>query len=105
MSNSKLALDEKADRKTLLKQLHGAGGEVYSFLSMGVTVLVCPSMPEGKMGVFAVSICSPDEIKFRRKVGEYRALCRWVDGNTQPLSMRENMYAACLNIAVAVSTD
>ena len=42
---------------------------------------------------FASSVASPDEIKIRRKVGEYCAMCRWREGQTAIIP--GNVRASC----------
>lgn len=39
-------------------------------------------LPLGNTVKFALSVASPDEVKFRRKVGEYHALERFYGGQT-----------------------
>lgn len=52
-------------------------------------------LPRGNTVEFALSVASPDEVKFRRKVGEYHALDRFYGGLTVKMLEREfcDMYA------------
>lgn len=50
-----------------------------------VTVLVLPH-PTLSMGQFSVAIASENEKKIRRKVGEFEALRRYLDGMSQPVN-------------------
>lgn len=74
MSNSKLNSVQKTLRKNMLVKFTGEGGEIFSFSEHRTTVAIVPEFTGSKMSRVSVSICSPDEVKFRRKVGEYFAL-------------------------------
>ena len=74
MSNSKLDKIQKAERKSMLSELHNAGGWLHS--DYGVTLCVVPEFAGSKMARVSVSVASEDEQKVRRKVGEYWALHR-----------------------------
>ena len=74
MSNSKLNSNQKTLRKNLLVRFTGDGGEIFSFPEHRTTVAIVPEFTGSKMSRVSVSICSPDEFKFRRKVGECFAL-------------------------------
>lgn len=77
-SNSKLCDFMKAYHKETLQYFKSTGGHV---VNDGITTIaytqISPNLVE-----FTTSICSPDEIKFRRKVGEYYALKRFEEGLT-----------------------
>ena len=74
-SNSKLNPDQKAERKAWLADLPLDATMITSVC--GVTVL---AVPDGNVTRFYSSVSSPDEVKVRRKVGEYWALYRWAGG-------------------------
>lgn len=74
MSNSKLNEFQKAKRKSMLSELHNAGGWLHS--DYGVTLCIMPEFAGSKMARVSVSVASEDEQKVRRKVGEYWALHR-----------------------------
>lgn len=74
-SNSKLTPEQKAERKELLAQL--PKGSQFAVSETGVTYL---TVPDGQFNQLTSAFMSPDEAKFRRKVGEYHALMRWADG-------------------------
>jgi hypothetical protein len=75
-SNTRLASDQKADRKMLIENLP-AGSQLAQSEDKRVTVLIVPA---GVVSHMSVAIGSEHEHKFRRKVGEYVALCRYFDG-------------------------
>lgn len=81
MSNSKLTSGQKIIRKELISVFPDV--QVFSFPDMKVTVGIRPTV--GDMAEFAISIASRNEVKFRRKVGEYAMLNRFDSGNTQPV--------------------
>jgi hypothetical protein len=70
-SNSKLSPNQKADRKAWMADLPLDATMITSVC--GVTVL---AVPDGNVTRFYSSVSSPDEVKVRRKVGEYWALYR-----------------------------
>jgi hypothetical protein len=74
-SNSKLNPDQKAARKAWLADLPINSTMITS--GCGITIL---AVPDGNVTRFYSSVSSPDEVKIRRKVGEYHALARWSDG-------------------------
>lgn len=74
-SNSKLTPAQKADRKDMIAAL--PDGSSMSLSLTGVTFLV---VPFGAVDRVYTSVASPDEVKIRRKVGEYHALMRWAQG-------------------------
>ena len=71
-SNSKLNKDEKIILREMKLDFDSREGEIFSYPETGVTIAI-----EHK-GVHtsrvSMSVMSPDEKKFRRKVGEYHAL-------------------------------
>lgn len=82
-SNSKLDVIQKAGRKEMRAQFTRDGGVIARV--EGVTVALKRS---GKsMGQFSVSVCSEDEIKDRRKVGEFYALDRFYLGERTPVRL------------------
>lgn len=83
MSNSKLV----AEQKRFLKNLKLLNPKVFlfSFPDSGVTVAIQRTGKE--MGRYSVSIASDTETRFRRKVGEYLAFCRMVDGISLPVRL------------------
>jgi len=72
-SNSKLTRDQKAARKEMREELLQQGGSIVSSEFARMTVV---TFPQGNVTAVYSSVASPDEIKFRRKVGEYHALMR-----------------------------
>lgn len=80
MSNSKLDKIQKAERKSMLSELHNAGGWLHS--DYGVTLCVVPEFAGSKMARVSVSVASEDEQKVRRKVGEFWALQRMAYGDS-----------------------
>lgn len=75
MSNSKLSREQNLNRKSLKRELLALGGSIGLF-GQGVTVCQLPEFEGSKMSLVSISIASEDEIKTRRKVGEYHALQR-----------------------------
>ena len=76
LSNSKLDSNQKIQRKVMLRAVPD-GSSIYS---AGVLTLLC--IPSGSVTEVFSSVMSPDEKKFRPKVGEYHALCRYFDGHS-----------------------
>ena len=76
LSNSKLDAVQKADRKDMLKALPDGS----RIASAGVLTILC--IPRGLVTEVFSSVMSQDEKKFRAKVGEYHALCRYFDGHS-----------------------
>ena len=76
-SNSKLTPEQKISRKVMLRAVVNRGGRVYS--DGRVTLCLIPEFAGSRMMRVSVSVISPDELKFRRKVGEYHALSRMFD--------------------------
>ena len=71
ISNSKLTPDQKAVRKEMMACLP----DRYEMaMGYGVTVLC---IPDGNVTRIYSSVAGPDEVKIRRKVGEFHALRRW----------------------------
>lgn len=73
-SNSKLTKEQKTARKDMLAVL--PKGSSMALSMTGITVLI---VPDGAVDRVFTSVASPDEVKIRRKVGEFHALCRWFD--------------------------
>lgn len=71
-SNSKLTQEQKGHRKTMLAVLPG----VATLANDGARLTIL-AVPDGSVTRVFSSVASPDEQKFRRKVGEYYALLRW----------------------------
>lgn len=79
MSNSKLTPEQKIERKQLIEQIMRDNGEIYQNEGTGETMVAVPEFTGSRMYHVSFSFMSPDEVKFRRKVGEYWALYRyWV---------------------------
>lgn len=78
-ANSRLTKNQKAERRAHLHTLFHAYGDIAS--SGRYTVAKMPEFFGSKMARYSVSVCSKDEIKFRRKVGEYHALVRLFNWN------------------------
>ncbi len=107
VSNSKLDRDSKADRKVLLAALTAAGGQIFSFpnAGWGVTIAVMPEFEGSRTMRVAVAVASPAEEKFRRKVGEYVALCHMDDGQSiaVPAVDPDNMLSFAEDFAYAMT--
>ncbi len=85
-SNSKLTKEQNQERKEMKAvAIENCGAFVFSFPDQGVTVVVQRTGED--RGVFAVSLESENERKFRRKVGEFHALNRFHDGTTLPVAL------------------
>ena len=80
MSNTKLAADQKSDRKNLLSRL-SYNSVMATSMCGRVTVLLVPNDTMGGFSVLYTAYASENEEKYRRKVGEYVVLCRWYDGD------------------------
>lgn len=85
MANSKLTREQKGYRKEYISCLKECAGVI---VQNGYVTCVLRRTGE-RMGEFSVAIASPDEQKFRRKVGEYMALYRWMHGCYQPVPLKE----------------
>lgn len=79
-SNSKLTKSQKFERALLIGSLP-AGSEM-ALTNDGVTLLL---VPQGAVNILSTAVASPDEVKIRRKVGEFNALVRWDIGACVPL--------------------
>lgn len=99
MSNSKLTNQEKYFRKEAI--LLNPGLQLFSFPEMGVTVAIQETGMN--MAAFSVSIASDSEQKFRRKVGEYVAIKRMLDGQVLPVVKYDSLEVMAREIALAVS--
>jgi hypothetical protein len=93
VSNSKLTKTQKAWLKAT-KASNPNIFFVYSELS-GATLCVRPTV--GDMGVFTTSIAAPDEVRVRRKVGEYHALQRMAKGLGQPINLANSCLQTVAN--------
>ena len=82
MSNSKLDRGQKIERKEMMQTLTDCGGYILASGYVGRTVVICPVFEGSRMVTVSVSNMSPDEEKFRSKVGEYWALSNWLDGRS-----------------------
>lgn len=71
-SNTKLTAAQKAKRKYMLADLDVMDGTIGT--RDYYTVAKLPEFKGSRMAMFSVAVCSQDEIKNRRKVGEYHAL-------------------------------
>lgn len=77
-SNSKLSKGARVALAAMMASFTDAGGKVFSFPQYGVTVAVRGA--ENGNAFAAVSVAAPDEQKFRRKVGQFYALDRALNG-------------------------
>lgn len=87
VSNSRLNAFQKSNRKAMKDGILENGGIIHSSDHTGVTLVILSDFPGSCMGRMAVSIQSPDERKFRRKVGEFYALQRFEFGEHIPVPM------------------
>lgn len=79
-ANTKLSTECKRDRKEMLSHLKDNGCD-YSFgYNNPITVLRYLPFPGARMARYYVAICSPNETKYRKKVGEYQALVKFGEG-------------------------
>lgn len=89
-SNTKLNAEQKSIRKDLKFEAKSRG---WTIAENGVTTLVYAD--KGNTMEFSISVTSPEESKFRHKVGEFYALCRFSDGKTVKMLVGDfwKMYA------------
>lgn len=80
MSDSKLNLLQKQFRKQMKQD--NPKIELHSFPEFNCVVGI--RRTSETVAEFAISICAAGETKFRRKVGEYHVLSRFVNYCTQP---------------------
>lgn len=92
-SNSRLNVLQKGARKHMLSILTDAMGAVIASEDERVTIAFMPEFEGSRMLRVAVSVASPDEIKIRRKVGEYHALDKLFDSEFIRVPDGTNMYA------------
>ena len=74
---------QKETRKHLLEILRKACGVVRTYPQRNITVLAVPATQDNNSVFYRVSVayCGAND-KFKRKRGEFEALCRWYyDGN------------------------
>ncbi len=72
-SNTKLNTEEKEILVEMKIEFADLGGEVFYFPEHGLTIAMIPA---GEVTKVATSVSSPNEKKFRRKVGAYKAINR-----------------------------
>lgn len=77
LSNTKLTPEQKIERKEMLAWAEEDGLHFMYDEHRGLTMLIREY--ENTCHVWT-AVCSPDEQKYRRKVGEYYALLRWAYG-------------------------
>ena len=77
-SNSKLTPNQKICLKTVLRPMQARKG---IRLARNETTTMA-FMERGNTVEFSLSVASPDEMKFRRKVGDFWALTRFDCGET-----------------------
>lgn len=80
ISNSTLTKFQKELRKQDLNMVTEFGGGVLTSDSGNTTIAFVPEFKGSRMLQVAFAICNPNEIKARRKVGEYKALERLANG-------------------------
>ena len=73
-SNSKLSQVQKSELKSLKQDFENRGGVIVQNVDKGVTVAIVEAFPGSNTMRVSTSVQSPDERKFRRKVGEFHAL-------------------------------
>lgn len=77
-SNTKLTREQKALRKEMLAEFRGT---MLTSPCGRFTVGKVPEFLGSRMALLAVAVASPEEAKFRRKVGEFLVLSALVHGN------------------------
>lgn len=82
-SNSKLTKVQKASRKEMLADMIALGGSIATVGS--VTVIIVPEFTGSSMARMSLSFAAPEELKLRRKVGEFHALSRYFDNQSVPV--------------------
>ena len=99
-SNTKLNATQKADLKDLKKLWPEA--QIYSFPELGVTIANRPCQEYiGKtpnMMEVAFSFMSPDEKKFRAKVGEYHARGNLAYGSSTEVPLTTDLSALARSV-------
>lgn len=95
-SNTKLDVHQKQERK-ILKKMHPA----VTLVNNGKTTIAF--MLKGNTVQFSTSVMSPEEVKFRRKVGEYFALLNYDKGIR--VSMDKYDFLETLNSVFGVYED
>ena len=73
-SNSKLDCEQKEILREMKSEFSDKHGQIFSFHENGVTIAIMQAFAGANTIKVATSVASPDEKKFRRKVGEYHAL-------------------------------
>ena len=86
MANTKLTRDEKSDLATLKMD-----NPTINFYTNEETTVAFKANPNCNTVEFSLSVKSPDEVKFRRKVGEYIAIERFLNGHTVKMG-KANFY-------------
>jgi hypothetical protein len=96
MANSKLEREQKEILKELKAGLHFPGNWKVTVTRVSeVTTLAWAD--RGNTIAFSLAVMSPDEEKFRRKVGEYWALSRFYDGEVVKMG-REDFSQMCSSL-------
>lgn len=75
MSNTKLSKLQKESLKTLKAEYPEA--KIFSFPMENCTIVMGAVFPGSRMVKIGISWASPNEKKFRRKVGEYNAMLNY----------------------------
>lgn len=88
MSNTKLSAEQKQTRKDMRKSF----GPSCEMITVGrVTLFRQPEFSGSNMGLLSIAVASVKEQKFRRKVGEYLALNRAVEGEFIKVPMEASL--------------
>lgn len=98
---TKLTADEKLSRKHYKAYLRNCGGKLFSFPENGITFVF--RQTSKTMGKVSWSICSSDELKFNRKVGEYFALERFTSGVSMPIVLQMDVECQLCELAAVIS--
>lgn len=97
-SNSKLTKEQKAE----LKELKAYYGKRFGFGAAGRVTVVCKRISSDLVR-FSTSVASRDEMKIRRKVGEWHALDRMESGEAVLASFPSSEWASLDDVAYNIA--
>lgn len=82
MSNTKLSKAEKLVVKNMRQDFEADGGKIFFYPDRGITLAVMKHFKGANTMVVAVSVCSPDEQKYRKSVGARLVISRYDNSRT-----------------------